>query len=1534
MEFASPESLPSEDWISQPRSSAQTSLKGDTSLVEISSNASQSRIPLYKRSTSNPSRLGSKNPHPSWPRIIDNQEQLLTDRTGSSVKDRDQRRNSSLKGEKISDGSKNLRLSSGQTCTGYRSIQGGTVQHKIGQASAGNEGRQVTPEWKRRVLAGGNLSGQQQDLFSPIGLQEVFKTRATPHHSQKAAPQKKSRYYESARSVEYPSSPPPYPSPVSNSPAGASKNLQSQGNSTASIATKILVRPSLTLPESTCASIQAASLGDGKQLSMDKGRVVSSESVSRNESISIVQVTNGKISYEPTSKSSSLQRAPFRKYAYEEVNRPASSASDEIVAYSYGSTYSRLADDVFPDLTSQSLPEGLSVDTEVFASKGGFINFRRRGLPIDDSFQKRPLSPSSFQPSEALTPDSVPSYMERKMAPTVAHFPRDVVSSNHGIKETGKYSLVTTPSKPLHDENDAAALPRSSGSPLKLFDKYDTFTNDRLVRRLSQFERIVPTSSSSISQEGSGKNSPSPHKSQSTKQQRLGKANILQERRISNFGDGGLDRFNFTPSQIINESCALPALSLDVEQRGSKIVTSPPGLLKNSEMYVNARVMSEATFERVHRESENLSKPSKAENQRQSTERKPSDSLGNSLQEDGTQKSRSSLAGSKNFVSQMIQDSVNMEGKRFLPSPTRNPNPKRRRTIADIVEPSPTEANVEVEMQTPKIQSVVGRKRKDARYEVSSQIADPKVIATRPMLRPRTPTLSQTRTARLPAISTDPVQLNNMANTDLQKEKLHTESGLPILDAPVHALAGELAHFAIDIAQDITYGNRKTSVTTADFTTAANLIMQNIRAQARPRSGRISDEISATDQLQNIDESVTEGSTHEQFSRPPSREGGGILRRSRDIKQLDPRVIDHLRRYEDEDETGIALRSSLSSLKIVKDKSLPKSPSMESDPPNIRILNKPSNQDSEEDETLSWKNSILSRPQQQQSRRSLPSSGPSTRRSIPTSSSSISRNKAVIVPENIPHLLSDHVGGMTFDRAKQIWIRRRISRSNNANHQEVFGSDMTDDPLKEIPDLSVDELEEMKRVNIASQGSHPTSIRANGKGMIVTPMTDLNSKLDRTPQNDIAQPLHSREVPAAYASLPPYHSDSASCASKTEPQVVPLTGQKISHDDRGTNTTSQSEPTEKQNDLDSVEHEISILDGRSPKTFQQSHRRYRQPRAVTVAFSSPLVEHLYHSQPQVYSYDGGVSEEDSDLDLGESPGRVILTKECSTSGKSAPGRGPWAGYRKQRSISMASRDFIKRPVSRIDEHDELSIMAKSGLHRSQSINIVLTTPQSCRHARGTTSVPPPTSGLQSSLTFHLSPLSDFTLNQRDEYPRHEEALRKRRHGTRVSNDADGLYAVTIRNLVAKITDVEPYEPYWEYIRKLDLRSKGLATLYMLDDFCARIEELDVSENKLGQLNGVPASIRVLKITHNCLSSVTAWANLRNLQYLDVSCNQIQNLQGFQSLVHLRELKADNNEIGSLDGIAGLNGLLTLRLRNNALKYLDFEGFDLYMRSTP
>lgn len=1348
----------------------------------------------------------------------------------------------------------------------------------------------ATPDWKRRVLAGGAAPGRQQDLFSPIGLEQVFNQGSTDQGSSKPAPKRRGKKYEAVAIDDFPSSPPPYPSTTLEKLTGTKNHLSGNVRTVPrrAISTENRISAPLTVSKHRDSSHE---MNPSYQ---SRHRVESGESVSRNESISIVQVTNGRIDWSSVAKTSSRTSTSQGKRTGGELIRPSSSASDNAARYNSGS-YRDVGDDLdqLAEPTTQSLPEGASIDTDAFAARGGFVNLRRGGYSMDNSFQQRPLSPSSFQPSEVLAPDSDAPFRANQEESSQKQDSLTTSSPRRNSGTKGRPNVPTTPRKIDQDGCASPDQPRSSGSPLKLFDNYDTFTNNRLVRRISQFERSMPRSptNGSSSESDTGAHGLLAGK-QTVPKSRQGGAN---GRRISSFGDGSLDCHDFSHglsagwnriSSVSDEGASQNALP--------RLPELHRGLARRSKSR-----SSSATFHPAHQKQLASNRKSSSTRTKRGYSYRESDRQEESGQE--------TSALEEPVANQLGQELGNNAGtKRLLASPLRATNPKRRRTITSTVETTSVSTMEEVKTQGHILQSIVGRKRKDARYDTNSQVADPEVIANRLMLRPRTLTPTQNRTKGKHSVAR--IQGHDLNDTESAMhagEENAREDRQSIVKAPVEALAGELAHFALDIAQDITYGNRKTSVTTADFTAAANLIMQNIRAQALPRSGQASDENSAMEQLADIQESEIEGSTKEEFSRPPSREGGGTLRRTRDLQPLDPRVISHLARFEEKDETGIALTSSIRSLKL-KDDTEPLL--VESDPPNIRIRESTGRRASDDNEKGSGhSNSGSDRSSRGPSRRSPPSSGPSTARSLPTGSSSGSGNKAVIVPEKVSHLLSDHVAGMTFDRTQQKWVRKRSGNSAGTGDFEAFGSDGTEeDPLKEIPDLSVDELEEMRRIML-SQGSRPTS-----SGTTETVMLDI-------PQGDLGTAsIGALPVRAVGPSLQPHTSkeDVTASSTKSLPNFGLSGNEKhctsvgVQAEDRVGNIP-ESKQVQADNEFEDVEHEISILDGRSPSTPKRSKNGYLQPRVVTVAFSSPLVN---PAQDDMW-------DDNSDLDLDDSPEPQMPENRHPAPRRTSTGSRLQSSYRSRRRISIGTQSFVTRPVSRIDEHDELSLTEHPKLAHSTNRDVVLSTP--LPH-QGSLSVPP-TTGMRSNGTFHLSPLSDFTINQTDD--RRSHGIIKHR-GLLCAHDVEGKYSIAIRDLVAKITDVEPFEPYWEYIRKLDLQNKDLTTLHMLDDFCTRIEELNVSNNEIGQLDGAPATIRVLDIRHNRLSSLTSWGHLRNLQYLDVSSNKIQSLKGFRGLFHLRELRADDNQIESLDGVAELNGLLKLQLRRNALRYLDFKGFDM------
>ncbi|CCJ31081.1 unnamed protein product [Pneumocystis jirovecii] len=155
------------------------------------------------------------------------------------------------------------------------------------------------------------------------------------------------------------------------------------------------------------------------------------------------------------------------------------------------------------------------------------------------------------------------------------------------------------------------------------------------------------------------------------------------------------------------------------------------------------------------------------------------------------------------------------------------------------------------------------------------------------------------------------------------------------------------------------------------------------------------------------------------------------------------------------------------------------------------------------------------------------------------------------------------------------------------------------------------------------------------------------------------------------------------------------------------------------------------------------------------------------------------------------------------------------------------------------------------------------------------------------------------------------------------------FSVALQNLVSVLTDVEPYEPFWEKIQHLNFSNKNIESLIGLCDFCPKLTSLDVSYNALTFLTGCPETIRNINLQNNNLSSLTTFSCLTNIQYLNLSNNEIQSLKSLNVLIHLRQLNVSNNKISNLDGIQKLDGLLDLSLSQNLLSDIDLSGYNLF-----
>lgn len=143
-------------------------------------------------------------------------------------------------------------------------------------------------------------------------------------------------------------------------------------------------------------------------------------------------------------------------------------------------------------------------------------------------------------------------------------------------------------------------------------------------------------------------------------------------------------------------------------------------------------------------------------------------------------------------------------------------------------------------------------------------------------------------------------------------------------------------------------------------------------------------------------------------------------------------------------------------------------------------------------------------------------------------------------------------------------------------------------------------------------------------------------------------------------------------------------------------------------------------------------------------------------------------------------------------------------------------------------------------------------------------------------------------------------------------------------LVQVITDVQPFEPYWEELHGIDLSRKSLESVARLKEFMPKLDLLTLNSNRLSWLSGIPGSVRTLSVASNLLTAVTSFGHLLNLENLDISHNDIDSLTQLQCLRHLRELRADGNKITSLDGLQKLDGLTKLSVQENLIREVDLS----------
>ena len=1548
----------SEDWVSQPRSSGSPapSLPSLSNSTSDTSNAlaRSSRIPKY-----NPQKQ-------SWTATHDGNNSPLSERSLNEnnipLSQRAIRRPSKLRGE-ISNSTRGRLLSRTASASTTRSTQYHTIQHNKSVSLSPKKAIHETPEWKRRLLHGDVAYGEQRDLFSPAGLENIFRPPPPPEKSP-------ARNFDEG-SVAMPSSPPPYNNRREIHEAESEMSIEDQkmeenqhiqkprvmkytladeGGSEFSpndlsrsssfqpiILTSRKEQHHDLFPDSVASSdFSAAQKGNNEART---GRTISGQSDFRNEELSPIYI--------------SRHNTVDGNIDYAALDLPAEELHQRLEGLQV-KDYRQSMDDA--EDTLQVLPGDMTVETDDYAHNGRFVNLRRGGHSQEGSFQKRMLSPSSLPAIDesAMLPE------ESMQASTPKQLPNIKKTRSSAEYEKSQEERITPPvprtphpSPTKYDGTDHKIHKSSSGSPLKIFGTYDTFTNQKLLRRLSQFEGdfedIQDIQSASVQESTQPETNEafvaasSPEKvSQESQDQKH------TSRKVSSFGEGELDNFQFSEEVSYDssrsnmddedkENISLPVLDPNTQTRFKFNLEPSPALEEEEEEVMQRRTKYMSTTNTT----------------------KQIISVRKTVRPD-TGGSGTSAALP---ASQLVEDletprkrNGDSEGKRLRMSPLKDPTPKRRRTLhkTDIAQAKASEEIVESDSLREthqQMQSVIGRKRKDARHDDDQQAANPKVLAMRQILRPRTPTPSQRSSQNLERV---PLAEVNLSSTE--RARLSQEEKIAKIQAELDSTNPLKASVALGISQQMQDDSRKGSVTTQDFLDEAKKIMAGIRGKARPRSGLTSLEESESENDRNrssatgtqddeLEVSYQE-STKEPFSRPPSRDGRPVPRMP--LKQQDPELLDHLRKYEEMSDMDGVIASSIKSIAMAKEAAntakeidrvaqetisrasgqlLSQGDTVESEPPNIRISANPELLRKRKHSTSSVPPGADEHHEAEfPSQGSNGSSSQSTSRSIPTGSSRGSDSRGVIAPQSVSHLIPAQFAGMIFDHERTMWVKRKTvnGESGRSGEQNFLPSDETeDDPFGDIPDLSVDETQELQRIKAVvakrKEEARVAHKNFNRKHQGVLSCDESQRPANIAPSSGDMSPSEPSKLTrfASSGTIPETNTRLTSWGDEYAP--ISHLSQQMERSQEANGSQKYAQIKIREEVVEEVEREISIHEDRIDLKSPQRQRN------ITISFSSPLTSVI---QPSEYADDSdfdreevGQSESDDHQENGDRS--VIITKRGSKQ-KSSSTSLHTTFRSASRRLSLGGHKFSARPVSRIDEQDEDSF--DIGLNRQRSISIIVATPLPSNRANSLVlATPRPTHEIG---TLSLTPLSDFTMNEADESFGMEVSYVARGQRYVPGSSTKRTLSLSIKELVEKITEVEPYEPFWEHIKQMDLNDKKLTNLHKLDEFCEQLEDLDVSSNQISQLNGAPRTLRHLRISHNYLSDLTAWGHLSNLQYIDVSNNEIESLSAFQCLIHLRGLRADNNKIKSLEGIGQLDGLLSLRLRGNMVDSLDFGGTKL------
>ena len=543
-----------------------------------------------------------------------------------------------------------------------------------------------------------------------------------------------------------------------------------------------------------------------------------------------------------------------------------------------------------------------------------------------------------------------------------------------------------------------------------------------------------------------------------------------------------------------------------------------------------------------------------------------------------------------------------------------------------------------------------------------------------------------------------------------------------------------------------------------------------------------------------------------------------------------------------------------------------------------------------------------------------------------------------IHPTQVEHLIPERIGAMIFDPVQLAWVRSKtpgresqsLSESNLrlvsscGGDEKRPGNNTEEDPFQGISDLSVDVEKEARALMDASRMQEMITeleqyvIEDSGSEAEYTSYTTKKvvRRIDREEiRRDIRQRIGAeKQNMRANMSKPSLIEDSANFPQVEEDYdttswmqhaaaditVMPQQTHGSSEESfspetkggQGTQSTSWQGKLEsckaKASPTEEAISQLSAMDSHSGENLgrdEDDGRDYGDETEDSPVRQRGTGDQSNDETPPYMSREKAQIQEARENKWRSGIGDTSADESFRSATRAKPGSNPYRNFSARgtpfgRRMSSGGRSFIGRPVSRINEEDEEeAVQARSG----GNIN----DPQSSISSALTPLPPrlPPNSINKPHVSYHLSsplPELSYQFESTRELLGLELTYIAQRHpgGKRVTpQELEGSFSLAQDDLLRHLTDMEPFEPYWEYMKYLKLNGRKILTLHGLQEWCPRIEELDVTDNEIGQVSGVPNTVRNLKIAMNQLSSLTAWGHLTNLQYIDLSKNNLDSLAG-------------------------------------------------------